>query len=85
MNVIKNQATKNNISLFDISRKLHISIQTLLRYCDNYNTIPLEHIIIMSALFGIPIEELVYMLIRNRAKLDKPDKWYLENIRTKNP
>jgi transcriptional regulator with XRE-family HTH domain len=84
MNVIKNQAKKNNTSLFEISRQLHISIQTLLRYCDNYNNIPLQHIILMSALFGMPVEELVYMLMRNRAKLDAPDYWYLDNIRAKN-
>lgn len=43
----------------------------------------LEHIILLSGLFQLPVEELVYLLVRNKARINKEDKWYLEEVRNK--
>ena len=51
--------------------------------------IRLRELILISGVLGMPIEELVYILVRNKPNVDarlskeKNGKWYIESIREK--
>ena len=50
------------------------------------NVIPFGKIITLAGLFGLSVEELVYILIRNKAQVvtnSTNGTWYIESIRDK--
>ena len=67
----------------DLCKAMGITRKTLEVYLNDYSLINIRDLLIMSGLFGLPVEELVYILVRNKPQLNKPGKWYLEEIRKK--
>ena len=82
------QMNKVNLTKQDISRIIHVELNTLNVYISNPLMIPLKHILTMSGLFGMSPEELVYILLRNKPQLigqdNKTGSWYIEDIRERN-
>lgn len=76
-------AAKNNLSLNDIIRELGITHVTLRTYMQRPSNMKMDHLLILSGLFGMPPEELLYILLRNKPQLNSAGKWYLEEIRNK--
>ena len=64
----------------DIAKLLNISNTTLHKYLNNPYNMSLKQLMSLCGLFVCPIEELVYLLIMNKANVNK-GKWYLEGIR----
>ena len=72
-----------NLTKTDLCKHLNIGGQTLNDYIEKPSTMRLETITIMAGLFGMTVERLVYLLLRNKPTLNKRDKfgkWYLESI-----
>lgn len=66
-----------------LCRILETTEPTLNVWIDNPLKMPLCKIISMAGLFGVPCEEFVYILLRNKPQLNKDGKWYLEEIRSR--
>lgn len=77
------QSNKNNLTPIDLCKILGITKNTLKAYIKNPGLIRFEHMMVMSGLFGLPVEELVYLILRNKPQLKRDDKWYLEELRNK--
>lgn len=73
----------SNLTKTDVCKALNVTRETLGRYMQDYRLMDLGQLLILSGLFGLPVEELVYVLVRNKPRLNKAGKWYLENIRNK--
>jgi len=74
---------RNNMTRQDLCQALHISQNTLHSYLVDPNIMQLKMVYCLAGLFNVPIETLVYMLIRNKPNINKNDKWYLEDIKSK--
>lgn len=75
---------KNNLKKTDICRLLEISQPTLEKWIQKPGTINLKYIIMLSGLLNIRIEVLVYLLSRNKPKVNSNVKkhWLSEDIDT---
>lgn len=82
------QCQKANLHKNDLCRTLGISLHTLNKWIDSPEIMQLKHITTLAGLFGLPVEEFVYMLIRNKTQLKtktcKDGVFYLESIRDRN-
>lgn len=76
---IVSQITKNNLSKFDICRLLNISLPTLNDYINNPYQIRFGDIHKLASIFNLGILEFVYLIDRNKPKLKKTDKWFIES------
>lgn len=87
LNPIVWQCKKANITKDTLCKSLGISQVTLRSWIVNPNIMQLKHITIMSGLFGLSCEELVYILIRNKPQLKTDGSnhgvFYIDNIRSK--
>jgi len=72
---------RNNLSREDVCVAINVTQKTLTSYINNLESIQLKTIIPLAGLFNIPVEQLVYMLVRNKPSLNKSDKWYIEEKR----
>ena len=70
-NVIVFHMAKANLSRTDLCRALDITTNTLGQWIRDVSLIRLKDLITMSGLFGIPVEELVYLLIRAKPQINK--------------
>lgn len=71
----------------DLVRHLSTTLPTLNSWIQRPGVMPLEKITLLAGLFGIPVEELVYCLLRNKPQINKKDKfgkWFLADIRERN-
>jgi phage gp36-like protein len=73
-------AHRNKLSKQDIYKALHITASTYQSYIMNPYIMPLHRLIPLSGLFGISVEELVYLLIRNKPILHKEHKAYIGSL-----
>lgn len=72
-NLERCKLTKN-----DLCKMLGISRLTLKAYIENPDKITLTQLYVMSGMFGISPESLIYLLIRNKPQVKESDKWYIE-------
>ena len=88
-NPIVFQGKKAGLSRTDIARALNVSNLTLREWINNPYLIRFGDLLTLAGLFGMSIEELVYILVRNKPNVDarlskqKEGKWYIESIREK--
>jgi hypothetical protein len=84
--------SKCNLSKADLCRLLDITYPTLSHWLGNIYAIPFGQLVKMSGLFGLPIEALVYCLVRSKPKVkgkkvinsnSRHGVSYLEEIRHK--
>jgi hypothetical protein len=73
-------ANKSNLTKSNIYRALRVEANTYNTYIANPLIMPLKSIVILSGLFGISVEELVYLLIRNKPILHKEHKAYIGSL-----
>jgi lambda repressor-like predicted transcriptional regulator len=82
------QAHKAGITKGDLCRTLGISLNTLKTWLNNPSIMQLKHLYVMAGMFGISIEELVYIIARNKPQIETKTcdhgKWYIESIRERN-
>ena len=82
-------ARKKNITKTDLRRLCGVSRETFETWLGETPLIRLRELILISGVLGMPIEELVYILVRNKPNVDarlskeKNGKWYIESIREK--
>lgn len=84
LNPINHLLKINQLHIMDLAKALNVTYKTMLGYIDNPTIMDLRQISIISGFFGIKVEILVYLLIRNKTQIrtkDKKDKWYIEGIR----
>ena len=72
---------RKNYTKTQIAKLLNVSNATIHKYLNNPYTMSLQQLILLCGLFGCSIEELVYLISKNKAKLNKEGFWYLEDIR----
>ena len=72
-----------NLRQIDLAKLLNIDEKTMGRYIKDPFLINLRTIILMSGVFGMAPEELVYIILRNKPQLNKTGKWYLNDIKAK--
>ena len=77
------QMIKCKLGKSDVTNALQVDRSTFDSWLANYLLIPLPKLLVLSGLFGLPIEELIYLLFRNKPSLSKEGKWYIEEIRDK--
>lgn len=77
------QAKKAKLTTLDICRILEITPLTWRTWIKTPGLIRLNHLIMLSGLFGIPLLELIDLIIRNKPQIKKGDQWYFEEIRNK--
>jgi len=75
------QMTKNNIAKIDVCKALGVCKATLDSYIKDYRLIRVKDLLTLSGLFGLSIEEFVYILVRHKPMVKKSDKKYLFDIR----
>ena len=80
------QLKKHKLSHTDLCTMLNISLPTLRTWIQSPGIIQLKHLVSISGLLSMPVEELVYLLIRNKPNLEpqKSDpvcKLYIADIR----
>ncbi len=83
-NTIGYLANKNNIPLVSLAKSLNVTKDTLRKYFNNPFLMSLEQLTCLSGMFGLRVELLCYLLIRNKTQVrskDKIDKWYIEDVR----
>jgi len=71
---------KSNLSKTDLCRMLDITGVTLNAWISNPRNMMLKDICLMAGLFTIPVERLTLLLIRNKARLKKDNKDYLDSV-----
>ena len=79
--------SKMNLRKSDLIKHLNSTEPTVNSWIQRPLLIPLEKLVCMAGLFGIPVEELVYCLLRYKPTLSRKDKfgkWYIEDIRERN-
>ncbi len=74
---------RNNLTREDVCMGVGITQNTLKSYIDHPELMQLCKIVPLAGLFNVPVETLVYMFIRNKSFINKNDKWYLEDIKSK--
>ena len=84
LNPILYHANKLGYSKQDLCNHLHCEGKTLDGWIVNPSNMLFKHIILFSGLFGLLPEEFVHLLLRNKANVSKPGKWFLEDIRERN-
>jgi len=72
---------RKNYTKTQVAKLLNVTNATLHKYLNNPYNMSLRQLILLSGLFGCSIEELVYLVSKNKAKLNKEGFWYLEDIR----
>lgn len=72
-----------NLTKQDLCRLVCIELNTLNGWIERPGLIPFSKILVMSGLFGMPPEEFVYILLRNKPQISKEGKWYVEELRQK--
>lgn len=80
------QAAKVGLTKNELCRTLGVSLNTLNTWIVSPEIMQLKHIYVMAGLFGLSVEELVYILVRNKAQVKTKSlngKWYIESIRDK--
>jgi len=80
------QAKKVSLTKGDLCRACHVEVNTLNKWIKNPEGIQLRHLITLSGLFGIPVEELVYIIVRNKPQVKTNSAngvYYIELIRDK--
>lgn len=86
-NPILYQLSINNLKKSDLCRIIGVSAPTIQSWIDHPETMQLKHIISLAGLFQISVEELVYLMLRNKPKLknkkNKSGSWYIDAIREK--
>lgn len=80
---IRHYLKKCNYSREDLSRALKCHVKTVHAYVDDPLLIRLKDLIVIAGLFGIPVEELVYLISRYRPQSNKDSKWYIQEIENK--
>ncbi len=78
-NPIVSQIKQNNLQKEDICKLLNISQATLNNYINNPYLIRLGDIHQLASIFNLGILEFIYLLERNKPKLKKEDKWFIES------
>ena len=68
------QMTKNNLTKADLCRALNIGKGTLDGYIIDSDRLSLAQVRILSGLFGIHTERLVYLLTRNKPQVEARDR-----------
>jgi len=84
LNPILFHAQRLGYSKQDICNHLGCEGKTLDKWIANPSNITFKHLIIFSGLYGIPLEEFVWLLSRNKANVSESGKWFLEEIRERN-
>jgi transcriptional regulator with XRE-family HTH domain len=88
-NPIVFRGKKAGLSRTDIARALNVSNLTLREWIHNPYLIRFGDLLTLAGLFSMSVEELVYILVRNKPNVDarlskeKNGKWYIESIREK--
>jgi hypothetical protein len=85
---ILHYAKKNGYTKLSLCRLLGISRPTLERFIKYPYTLRLHELMLLGGLFGLPVEELVYIILRNKPQIKKRGVTakgvsYLEEIRNK--
>jgi hypothetical protein len=83
LNPINHLLKINHLHIMDLAKALNVTYKTMLGYIDNPTMMDLRQISVISGFFGIKVEVLVYLLIRNKTQIrpkDKKDKWYIEDV-----
>ncbi len=75
------QMLKSKLGKSDVTNALQVDRSTFDSWLANFLLIPLPKLLVLAGLFGISIEELVYLLFRNKQTVSKEGKWYIEEIR----
>lgn len=75
---------RNNLKRSDVCQALHVTEKTFSGYLNDPLMMNGRQYMLLAGLFNIPIEHLMFQLIRNRPNLLKADKWYLQNIQQTN-
>ena len=68
------QMTKNNLTKADLCRALNVTKGTLDGYIIDSDRLSLAHLRILSGLFGLHTERLVYLLTRNKPQVEGKDR-----------
>ncbi len=66
----------------EIAKLLDVSNATLHKYINNPYHMSFKQLMLLSGLFCCNIEELVYLMRKNKPQLKKDDKWYLDTIKS---
>lgn len=82
-NPIVSQMKKNRLQKSDICRLLDITQATVNNYINDPGLIRLRDLYLLSGIFGLNILELVFLLERNKPKIKKADKWYIDEFSRK--
>lgn len=82
-NPIIYQMNVRGLSKQNLCLVLSCSLNTLQTYIKKPSLMRFNDIILLSGMFGMPPEELVYILTRNKPLLSVNGKWYIEEIRDK--
>lgn len=85
-------SSKRHLSKTDLAKALGVSTVTMHSYIRNPYLIRLSELVALAGLLGLPIEELIYLLVRNKPRVDSSQnkdmknsaKWFLEDIRERN-
>ena len=75
------QMNKAHLTKQDLCKALNVELNTLNAFIKRPGLIRLEYIILLSGLFGLAPEELLYIIIRNKYSFTVKGKWYIEEIR----
>lgn len=82
------QMKRNKLTTVNCCTILGITSKTLRAWIKDPGIIQLKNLIILAGLFGIHVEELIYIIIRNKPQAighkNKFGSWYLENIKESN-
>ena len=71
---------KANLKREDLCQALRVEANTLKNYIYNPFMIKLDHLIILAGLFGVPVEELVYILVRYKKQITKEGSSYIGSL-----
>jgi hypothetical protein len=84
INPILFHAQRLGYSKGDLCNVLCCTCKTLDSWIANPSEISLKRIILLSGLFGLPVEEFTWLLTHNKANISESGKWFLEDIRERN-
>ena len=85
---ILHYAKKNGYTKLSLCRLLHCARPTLERYIKYPYTLRVHELMLLSGIFGLPVEEFLYILLRNKPQIKRKGiksvgSSYLEEIRHK--
>ena len=79
------QMKRNNIAKIDVCKALNVCKGTLESYIKDYRLIRVKDLLTLSGLFGLSVEEFVYILVRHKPMINKKeDRLFLTAIRERN-